>query len=144
MPELLVTLLIVGVLAAIAIPVYLGGRNSAADRAAQANLRNAAMAAGRGCGGSDAETAACLTAREPAFEFTTGPSTGPAHISFSSAPTPQAAVLSKSGTCWVVRAEGRQLRYGSGRVNDCAASQIQAESVSGESFAEASSIEITE
>ena len=39
--ELLVVVIIIGILAAIAIPVYIGVQNSAADSAAKSNLTNA-------------------------------------------------------------------------------------------------------
>ena len=42
--ELLVVVIIIGILAAIAIPTFLAQRDKARDRAAQANLRNAATA----------------------------------------------------------------------------------------------------
>ena len=42
--ELLVVVLIIGILAAIAIPVYIGQQNSAHDAAAQSNLTNAKLA----------------------------------------------------------------------------------------------------
>jgi type IV pilus assembly protein PilA len=42
--ELLVVVIIIGILAAIAIPIFLNQRESAQDNAAQANLRNAATA----------------------------------------------------------------------------------------------------
>jgi type IV pilus assembly protein PilA len=43
--ELMVVLVVIGVLIAIAIPTYLGFKDRAADRAAQANLRTALAAA---------------------------------------------------------------------------------------------------
>lgn len=43
--ELLVVVLILGILAAIAIPVFIGQQNQAADASAQANLANAKVAA---------------------------------------------------------------------------------------------------
>lgn len=43
-PELLVAVLIIGILAAVTIPTFLGSRNRASDRAAQANLRSALAA----------------------------------------------------------------------------------------------------
>ena|SRR5215218_8411723 len=42
--ELLVVVIIIGILAAIAIPTFLSQRDKATDRAAEANLRNAATA----------------------------------------------------------------------------------------------------
>ena len=42
--ELLVVVIIIGILAAIAIPTFLSQRDKATDRAAQANLRNAGTA----------------------------------------------------------------------------------------------------
>ena len=41
--ELLVVVIIVGILAAVAIPVYLGQRDAAAESAVQSDLRNAAV-----------------------------------------------------------------------------------------------------
>src|SRR5205814_7320427 len=43
--ELMVVVLIIGILIAIALPTFLGARTRAADRAAQADLRNALAAA---------------------------------------------------------------------------------------------------
>ena len=43
--ELLVVVIIIGILAAIAIPVFIGQRNQAREAAAQSDLRNAAAAA---------------------------------------------------------------------------------------------------
>ncbi|MDQ4127812.1 MAG: prepilin-type N-terminal cleavage/methylation domain-containing protein, partial [Actinomycetota bacterium] len=42
--ELLIVMVIIGILAAIAVPTYLGQRNEAKDTAAQAQLRTAATA----------------------------------------------------------------------------------------------------
>lgn len=137
-PELLVAVLIIGILAAVAIPTFLGSRNRASDRAAQANLRSALAAIGGRCGGTDTEIAECLTAREPAFTYTTGASSGPRAISFVTSPQPLAAVLSESAVCWAVRAERMQLRYERGTTLECRAAAIDPDTVRGTSFEGAS------
>jgi type IV pilus assembly protein PilA len=55
--ELLVVVIIIGILAAIAIPVFLAQRNSAREAAAQSDLRNGAAAA-----------AACASANQGSFD----------------------------------------------------------------------------
>lgn len=136
-PELLVAVLIIGILAAVTIPTFLGSRNRASDRAAQANLRSALAAIGGRCAGTDTEIAECLTAREPAFTYTTGASSGPRAISFVTSPQPLAAVLSESAVCWAVRAERMQLRYERGTL-ECRAAAIDPDTVRGTSFEGAS------
>lgn len=140
--ELAVVAAIIGVLAVIAIPMFLGQRDGAADRAAQVNLATAGRAVSRGCLGGDAEAvAACLTEREPVFLYTTGASNSEREISFSLDGGLVGAVLSQSGTCWAVRVEGRTLRYGGGEVEVCQASRLEGASIAGTSFGDASELE---
>ena len=70
--ELMVVLLIIGILAAIAIPTYLGARNNAENTAAQSTLRNALTAANTyyaDHGTFATATYASLDALEPALVF---------------------------------------------------------------------------
>lgn len=72
--ELLVVVLIIGILAAIAIPTFLGQRKRAQDRSAQSDLRNALMAAktiytdGETYGNDADALAAAINEIEPALD----------------------------------------------------------------------------
>jgi type IV pilus assembly protein PilA len=115
--EILVVVLIIGILLAIAIPTFLGSRNRAHDRAAQANLRSALVAAKASyatrasftCALAVA-TVACPTAMpqlEPSLTYTTAASTTALpRVSIWTAPTAStwaAARMSSSGTCFGIR-----------------------------------------
>jgi type IV pilus assembly protein PilA len=70
--ELMVVVLIIGILIAIALPTFLGARTRARDRAAQADLHNALMAATSQLadqGNYDAFDAAMGTAVEPSIAW---------------------------------------------------------------------------
>jgi prepilin-type N-terminal cleavage/methylation domain-containing protein len=117
--ELMVVVLIIGILIAIALPTFLGARQRAQNRAAQASLRNATAAAkvlytdNDNYGGM---TDATLQAAEPSLQFVSGvggPSTGPKVIDWvtddlptGSAPASTqvwaAAAASDSGACFFI------------------------------------------
>ncbi len=61
--ELLVVVIIIGILAAIAIPVFIGQRNQAREAAAQSDLRNAAAAATACSADNSGSFAGCDIAR---------------------------------------------------------------------------------
>jgi type IV pilus assembly protein PilA len=70
--ELMVVVLIIAILIAIAIPTFLGARNRASDRAAQANLRNTLTAAKTSFTDNDnysGANAAGLKAIEPSLSY---------------------------------------------------------------------------
>jgi len=105
--ELMVVILIVGILIAIALPTYLGGRQRAADRATQSNLRSGLAAAmtyysDRGTfSGYDVPTA---TASEPSLSWVAPGAPGRGEISVHVANGPELLLvsLSSSGTYWCV------------------------------------------
>jgi prepilin-type N-terminal cleavage/methylation domain-containing protein len=127
--ELAVAMVVVGILASIAVPSFLGARNNAYDREAQAAVDAALIAASTyyaETGDFTAlDTEACSTTAfakdlqnvEPNYEFIDGEdeSTNPRIISVKATPTFNnaddnlgcqaffAAVMSRSGTCWVGR-----------------------------------------
>lgn len=102
--ELGVVVAVIGVLAAIAIPTFLGQREAAQDKVAISALRNAASTA-RTETGDDGQYPALSTieTNEPAFDFTEDASEGPNQISSAVFPTNVTfAALADSGTCWVL------------------------------------------
>jgi type IV pilus assembly protein PilA len=62
--ELLVVVIIIGILAAIAIPVFLAQRERAQDAAAQSDLRNASSAATSCASAADGDFTDCYSAAE--------------------------------------------------------------------------------
>ena len=115
--ETLIVVLVIGLLIAIAIPTYLGSRNRANNRAAQANLRDSLVAAKASysnratyvCALAVA-TGACpqaLPQLEPALTYTTAASTtANPRVSIWTAPTAlswAAARMSRSGVCFGIR-----------------------------------------
>ena len=120
MVEMMVVVLVIGLLIAIALPVFLGSRNRAHNRAAQAGLRTAVVAAqsvyqdNRSFAGA---TAAGLAVVEPSLRYITTASaaTNPFPYSVSVAsntavsngvPIQQAfaaARMSRSGTCYTIK-----------------------------------------
>ena len=121
--ELMVVVLIIAILIAIAIPTFLGARTRAQDRAAQASLRNALVAARSIY--TDTQSYATaegagLTAVEPSLTYKAKgtASTGPNDISADgTSNTSQwaGAALSASGTCfWIKDSVSTGITYGSG------------------------------
>lgn len=108
--ELMVVVLIIGILIAIALPVFLGARTRAQNRAAQSSLRNTIVAAKTvytDAGSYAGATNTALAAIEPSLTFNAAnaASTGPTNVSVESpsADVFVAASLSASGTCFFVR-----------------------------------------
>ena len=107
--ELMVVLLIIGILAAIAIPTYLGARDRAENTAAQTTLRNALTATTEYYLQNQTFSTATpsnLAALEPAITWTTSSSTGPSVVSFWDGWTGPSFIQlyseSASGTCWTI------------------------------------------
>src|SRR3954452_8087416 len=102
--ELMVVVLIIGILIAIALPTFLGARQRAQNRAAQAGLRNALVAAKTLFTDNNdyqAATVTALAAVEPSLSYVAAgvPSTGPTVISVApnSATEWAGAALADSG-----------------------------------------------
>jgi type IV pilus assembly protein PilA len=108
--ELMVVILIIAILIAIAIPTFLGARQKAQDRAAQANLRNALTAAKTAYVDSQNYSSdvanGVYASIEPSLQFTESASTGQGQISVAApAGTTDTIILaakSASGTCFYI------------------------------------------
>ncbi len=105
--ELMVVVLIIGILIAIALPVYLGARVRAEDRAAQSELRSGLVAAAAYFAGGQTYTTFDVTAgqdMEPAMTWIPGgaPGVGEVSIQVAAANTLLLVGLSKSGTYFCV------------------------------------------
>jgi type IV pilus assembly protein PilA len=120
--ETLITVLVIGLLVAIALPTFLGSRSRAQNRAAQSDLRNALVAA-KGIFSNNASyvcaraatsaTPPCpqaLPQLEPKLTFTTAASTAAnPRVSVMGTPTATlwaAARMSASGRCFAIRDVG--------------------------------------
>lgn len=141
--ELAVAMLVVGILSAIAVPSFLGARNTAFDKEAQAAVDAALVAAKihyatygdfseaatATCSGDATSLAADLQKLDPNMDFVNAltTSSGPRMVSVQANTTWNsgdeslgcqafyATALSRSGTCWVGRitVEGKYLLTGS-------------------------------
>jgi type IV pilus assembly protein PilA len=110
--ELMVVVLIIGILLAIAIPTFLGARDRANDRSAQANLRNALTAekvlyTDNQNYVDSASGAAALTGVEPSLAWTTAVSSTSARVVVATVfQTPPTTVVlfdkSATGVCWYI------------------------------------------
>ncbi|HJU02352.1 MAG TPA: prepilin-type N-terminal cleavage/methylation domain-containing protein, partial [Actinomycetes bacterium] len=110
--ELMVVVLIIAILIAIAIPTFLGARTRAQDRAAQASLRNALVAAKSIYTDTQSYAtaeAAGLATVEPSLTYKAkgAASTGQNDVSADGTTTNSnmwsAAALSASGTCFWIK-----------------------------------------
>jgi type IV pilus assembly protein PilA len=121
--ELMVVVLIIAILIAIAIPTFLGARTRAQNRAAQASLRNALVAAKSVY--TDTQSYATaegagLTAVEPALTYKAKGTASTGQNDVSADGTTNAgqwagAALSASGTCfWIKDNVSTGTTYGSG------------------------------
>jgi type IV pilus assembly protein PilA len=129
--ELMVVVLIIAILIAIAIPTFLGARTRAQDRAAQASLRNALVAAKSIYTDKQDYTQAVtpssgtdpLAGVEPSLTYKTSSaaSTGQNDISNdATASIWYGAALSASGTCFYIKDDvSTGTKYGSGASSAC-------------------------
>jgi type IV pilus assembly protein PilA len=108
--ELMVVLLIIAILLAVMIPTFLGSRDKALNRSAEADLRNALTAAktlySDSGDYSGAASATSLQSVEPSLSFTTGSTSTPGQVSVSVAvdyETIDLATLSGSGNCFYLQ-----------------------------------------
>ena len=107
--ELMVVILIIGILMVLALPTFLGARERASDRVAQADIRNA-FAAERAYY-SDTLTyttdPAQMTAIEAAISYVDGDTPLATHVAYLHhhllTNTLFISAMSSSGTCWYLR-----------------------------------------
>ncbi|WP_343922557.1 type II secretion system protein [Rhodoglobus aureus] len=86
--ELLVVVIIIGILAAIAIPIYIGVQNSATDSSVKSDLANSKIAVVAWYTDNPGAGAPALTAAALAdYGFTSGGAVSAAGITFGTAPT---------------------------------------------------------
>ena len=134
--ELMVVVLIIGILIAIALPTFLGARTRSQNRAAQADLRNALVAAKVMY--TDGSTfvnatagASGLTTVEPALTYVTTASTVAApKVSVMTTPTATkwaAARMSASGNCFGIQdltSTGTSFDQGATLTTTCTGDQV--------------------
>ncbi|MCP5035459.1 MAG: type II secretion system protein [Actinomycetia bacterium] len=107
--EVMVAIMIIGILAAVGIPTFLGARARAHDKAAQAPVLTALLSAETLNAQAGAFTAATTTALQagvtsPTYLDSTTASTGPTLVSvYGHSSGFSAAVYSNSGTCYMLR-----------------------------------------
>jgi type IV pilus assembly protein PilA len=107
--ELMVVILIVGVLVVMALPTFLGARNRASDRAAQADIRNAFVAERAFYTDTLTYTTdpTTMTAIEPAITYLDGDTplvTDVVYLHLHPVPNEiYASAMSDSGRCWYLR-----------------------------------------
>jgi len=107
--ELMVVVLIVGVLVVMALPTFLGARNRASDRAAQADIRNAFVAERAFYTDTLTYTTdpTTMTAIEPAITYLDGDTplvTDVVYLHLHPVPNEiYASAMSDSGRCWYLR-----------------------------------------
>jgi type IV pilus assembly protein PilA len=134
--ELMVVVLIIGILIAIALPTFLGARTRAQNRAAQADLRNALVAAkvmftDNTTFATATAGASGLTTVEPGLSYVTTASTVAApKVSVMTTPTAvkwAAARMSASGNCFGIQdltATGTSFDQGATLTTTCTGDQV--------------------
>jgi type IV pilus assembly protein PilA len=129
--ELMVVVLIIGILVVIALPTFLGARNRAQDRAAQASLRDA-LTVGRVVFSTDEDYTAATIANLQSIDTSVSwvdentTSTDPTIVSRDNAGGILVlAAFSKSSTCFFLRDDPpNDTRYG--RIDDAAVADCYA------------------
>ncbi len=117
--ELMVVVLIIAILVAIAIPTFLGQRETAQDRAAQSNLRNA-LATEKTISANDqayTATAADLSAIEPSLDWTVDDAADSGVLPTLYAATGAVCLVSESASgtfFWIYEHPQQATVYGSG------------------------------
>jgi type IV pilus assembly protein PilA len=107
--ELMVVVLIIGILIAIALPIFLGARTRAQDRAAQSDIRNAFVAEKTFFtdGYAYTENTAAIMAIEPTLAYATGDTplvVGTVYLHHHPITTEvYVSAKSRSGTCFYLR-----------------------------------------
>ena len=126
--ELMVVVLIIGILMAIAIPTFLGAKNSANARAAQANLRNTVTAEQSYFSSNQTyATGANLQANEPAIKYSDSTTavaptaTGNAVLvdGTPSATAVEMAAKGADGHCYYVYDQSGQVAYFTDSTTGC-------------------------
>jgi type IV pilus assembly protein PilA len=122
--ELMIVVLIIAILIAVALPTFLGARQKAQDRAAQANLRTGLTAIKTAYADSESYVTAVseLSSLEPSLQYVTAsgaPSSGQQVIAVDAVDDQDVgmAVLAGDGVCWRLfdAATGTGTTYGSVR-----------------------------
>jgi type IV pilus assembly protein PilA len=120
--ELMIVVLIIAILIAVALPTFLGARQKAQDRAAQANLRTGLTAIKTAYADSQSYVTAAsqLSSLEPSLRYVTGASSSGQQVIAVAAVDDQdvgMAVLGGDGVCWQLfdAASGTGTTYGSVR-----------------------------
>jgi type IV pilus assembly protein PilA len=130
--ELLVVVVVLTVLAAIAVPTFLGSRSRSQDRVAQANLRSALSGAGILTGDAGGVTASALGGVESSLRFVAGTtaSTEPGTVSVSTSGASFAlAARAATGTCWMIRSMNGAVTYGGVDLAACTGAEAMTRAV---------------
>jgi type IV pilus assembly protein PilA len=134
--ELMVVVLIIGVLIAIALPVFLGARERSQDKAAQSNLRTsiaAALTEWSESGSYTGFTVAVAEAAEPSLHWKDNgaPGTGQIMIQVAAGPDLLLVTKSASGTYFCLRQRVNTPVWEKGKGNPFAAVDTLAECTGG-------------
>jgi len=128
--ELMVVVLILGILVAIGLPAFLGARSRAADRSAQAKLRNALVTekvyyAGQQTFTEDPLTLAGLESSLQWVQADTPASVGPAFVHAPTLDQVYLSGMSQTGTCFYLRDAPDAGQTGFGASATCGPAPVQ-------------------